>query len=213
MNNRLGATKVVPFQFTMRGATRAEADAAAAAAKANGPNTDGIDGPSLDGATGPIAHVHIDQHYEDIHKVMPSLTMHGGLSQEEGERLLKTRFAIVNAWKPLLKPVARDPLCVCDTRTVALTDAERLWARTVFGDSTTSGVRYNESHKWYFHDGITQDEVLFLKIYDSQHARLQPGRAAGVPHTGFEDPRYKDAPARSSMEIRCMVFWEDQPVN
>lgn len=197
----------------MRGATRAEADAAAAAAKAGAPKTEGIDGPSLDGASGPIAHVHIDQHWQDIPTVMPSLGMHGGLSQEEIDRLLKTRFAIVNAWKPLLKPVTRDPLCVCDVRTVDRErDAVRLWARTIYGDSTTSGVRYDEGHKWYFYDGISQDQVLFLKIFDSQYERLHPGRSAGVPHTGFDDPRYKDEPARTSMEIRCMVFWEDQPL-
>lgn len=57
---------------------------------------------------------------------------------------MRTRFAIISVWKPLAKRVMRDPLCVCDIRTVdAGRDVAKLVAKSQWGDFSNSGVRYH----------------------------------------------------------------------
>jgi hypothetical protein len=37
------------------------------------------------------------------------------VGEEEGEKLMKNRFQIVNIWKPLgINPIANNPLAICD---------------------------------------------------------------------------------------------------
>jgi hypothetical protein len=52
---------------------------------------------------------------------------------------------------------------------------------------------------------LTPDEALLLKIIDSK----EEGVARRSPHIAFvcdED----EGPERQSVEVRCLVFWEDQ---
>jgi hypothetical protein len=48
------------------------------------------------------------------------------------------------------------------------------------------------------------EEVLLFKTYDS----AEDGRARFTPHSSFADPAAPpDAPARESLESRCLVFF------
>jgi hypothetical protein len=46
------------------------------------------------------------------------------------------------------------------------------------------------------------DEVIFIKLYDSDHSR-----AWRCPHTAFRDTTRPDARPRRSMEFRAMAYF------
>jgi hypothetical protein len=139
---------------------------------------------------------------------------------ELGEQLSKTRWAIINVWRAI-KPITKDPLALCDARSARDEDlmpvTSRLppkgsgaYAAVSAGDgSELYYKRYAEGEKWYYAEGMTPGEVLMIKCFDS----LRDGQTARrCPHSAFSDPRtVSDAP-RESIEVRSLVFWEDQPV-
>jgi hypothetical protein len=62
-----------------------------------------------------------------------------------------------------------------------------------------------DKHKWECCSKLTPVEPLLLKIYDSK----DEGVARRSLHTAFvcnED----EGSERQSVEVRCLVFWEDQ---
>jgi hypothetical protein len=71
----------------------------------------------------------------------------------------------------------------------------------------TLTIRPNEAHKWYYLYGQTPSEVLLIKCYDSK----LDGRTRRVPHTAFVNPETVDDPGRESIEVRALVFHEDEP--
>jgi hypothetical protein len=70
----------------------------------------------------------------------------------------------------------------------------------------TYTVRPNSEHKWYYLYGQTPEEVLLIKCFDSK----LDGRARRVPHTAFVNPDTVDEYSRESIEVRALVFYEDQ---
>ena len=66
---------------------------------------------------------------------------------------------------------------------------------------------YSEKHQWYYKDRLTPDEVILIKCFDSKI----DGRARRVPHSAFVDPEAReDEETRESIEVRALVFHEDQ---
>lgn len=59
---------------------------------------------------------------------------------------------------------------------------------------------------------MTPDEVMFIKCFDSRSEGRPNGReglAALTPHTAFVDPATPpDAKGRQSIEVRCLVFYD-----
>lgn len=139
---------------------------------------------------------------------------------EEVPRLSKSRWGIVNIWRPL-KPVPRDPLAVADARSVRDEDLLEIYGRrpgmeeTKDYDAMTKGAgfgvlygKYADGQKWYYWSGMSPDEVMLIKCFDSKDDGSVARRA---PHTAFVDPRTKEVKeARESVELRCLVFFEDQ---
>ena len=68
-------------------------------------------------------------------------------------------------------------------------------------------VRASDDHQWYYVSNMTPDEALVFKQFDSK----KDGRARQTPHSAFqcEDDF---GPARQSIEVRCLVFWEGENV-
>ena len=66
-------------------------------------------------------------------------------------------------------------------------------------------LRHDEGEKWYYCSTMDADEVVMLKIFDSKK-----DIARRVAHSAFEDPSTAADPIRESLEVRCLVFWEDQ---
>jgi hypothetical protein len=123
---------------------------------------------------------------------------------EEAERLLERRFAIIQAWRPIVDPIRSNPLAMADARTVAPEDlliAERRYPNRV---GQTYRLKYNPSHRWFYFPEMRREEAIVFKVFDS----AKDGRARFTPHTSFDDPATPPgAPPRQSIEARALAFF------
>jgi hypothetical protein len=126
------------------------------------------------------------------------------LLPDEAEGLLKQRFAIIQVWRAINRPIEANPLAVADAKSVAFEDfllAERKYPNRV---GQTYRLMHSPKHRWYYFPRMARDEALVFKVFDS----AKDGRARFTPHTSFEDPASppKAAP-RQSIEARALVFF------
>jgi hypothetical protein len=162
-----------------------------------------IDQPGREavGLREPVRYVHNDQTERSaIRRVRDHLP------PEEAEQRLLKRFAIINLWRPIGRPVFTTPLAVCDASSIAASDflASDLVYRDKVGE--TFALKANPQHRWFYFPQLTPDEALLLKIYDSR----QDIAARAGAHTAFDDPTTPaDAPPRQSIELRLLVFFDD----
>ena len=123
---------------------------------------------------------------------------------DEAEALLKRRFAIIQAWRPINLPIRANPLALADARSVAADDllvAERRYPNRI---GQTYRLRFNPAHRWMYFPHQGRDEAIVFKVYDS----ARDGRARFTPHTSFDDPSTPaDAPPRQSIEVRTLAFF------
>jgi len=123
---------------------------------------------------------------------------------DEAEALIKKRFAIIQTWRAIRKPIAKDPLAIADARSIAFSDfipAERRFPDRV---GEIYQVEFNPAHRWNYFPQMHRDEALVFKVYDSKKdvARFSA-------HTSFEDPTSPaDAYPRESIEIRAFAFFD-----
>ncbi|KAK0641782.1 hypothetical protein B0T16DRAFT_220738 [Cercophora newfieldiana] len=151
----------------------------------------------------------------------------------EGESLLKDhRVRVINIWRPLVWPYHSNPLAVCDWRSTTPADYTLADHFTPVWEGESLQVYHSPQHRWWFAKQMNPDDVLLLKMYDSEAERLGSGIAMceswiicnlerctvsstdasdagylGTPHCSFE---WKGANVelspRVSMEIRAIVF-------
>lgn len=178
-----GASRVALFDHTIRRRRPGELD----------------DSPSK---RQPVSQVHVDQ------TTAASIArVHRHLPASDVPDLLKRRFQIINLWRPISHVALDWPLGLCDYRSV---DPEKdvVPVTLVYPDreGETLGVKFNPDHRWRYFRGMTPDELVLIKCFDS----VQDGSVAVfTPHTGFEDPTTpKDAPLRESIELRALVFYD-----
>jgi hypothetical protein len=117
--------------------------------------------------------------------------------------LLGGRFAIVNLWRPIGRPVEKSPLALCDAQ--SLSDGDLVACDLVYRDRVgeTYALQFNPAQRWYHFPRLAPDEAILIKGYDSAE-----GVARFTPHGAFEDPRSRpDAPERESIEARALVFF------
>jgi hypothetical protein len=123
---------------------------------------------------------------------------------DEAEQLLKRRFAIIQVWRAINRPIQSNPLAVADACSVAMEDlvvAERRYPHRV---GQTYRLKFNPNHRWYYFPEMRRDEALVFKVYDSE----KTGRARYTPHTSFDDPTSPaDASPRQSIEVRAFAFF------
>ena len=128
------------------------------------------------------------------------------LLPDEADELLKHRFAIVQVWRAINKPIESNPLAICEARTLATGDliaSERRYPDRV---GETYQIAYNPDHEWFYFPRMNRDEALVFKVFDSR----TDGRARFTAHTSFEDPNTPDnAEPRESIEMRTIAFFED----
>lgn len=148
---------------------------------------------------GPVKRVHVDQSYSAAKNRVPYHL------PEDADKLLKSRYQIINVWRPI-KTIFKDPLGVADARSVP--DSDLVPIGLIYPDrrGETLTVKPNSEHKWNFLYGQTPEEVLLIKCFDSK----LDGRARRVPHTAFENPATVDGYSRESIEVRALVFHEDE---
>jgi hypothetical protein len=122
----------------------------------------------------------------------------------EAEELLKRRFAVIQAWRPIRLPLESHPLAICDARSIRFEDfviSERRYPNRI---GQTYAVKYDPRHLWYWFPQMRRDEAIVFKVYDS----LKDGRARWTAHTSFDDPTSPpNARPRESIEIRTLAFF------
>ena len=123
---------------------------------------------------------------------------------EEAEDLLSRRFAIVQVWRPIDRPVVAHPLALVHAQSVVPNDmivAERRFPNRV---GEIYRLCFSPEHRWFYFPNLQKDEAIIFKVYDSE----KDGRARFTPHTAFVDPTTPDdAPPRQSIEVRSLVFF------
>lgn len=180
--HRTGASKIFIFDHTIR---RQNPDDTSDAATAS--------------SRGPVQRVHIDQSYTAALSRVPYHL------PEEADELVKGRVQLINVWRPI-KQVQRDPLAVAQADSVAEEDLVPVGLIYPTRNGETLSVRHNEGQKWFYKSGLTPEEVILIKCFDSK----TDGRARRVPHTAFSDPTAApNAPTRESIEVRALVFHPD----
>lgn len=148
---------------------------------------------------GPVQRVHIDQSYSAALSRVPFHI------PEDSEELLKGRVQIINVWRPI-KKVLRDPLAIAEANSVFEEDLVPIGLIYPTRKGETLSVKHSDRHRWYFKNQLTPEEVILIKCFDTK----TDGRARRVPHTAFADPKAsEDIPARESIEVRALVFHED----
>ncbi len=126
------------------------------------------------------------------------------LMGQAADSLLRRRFAVISAWRPIRGPLHDAPLAICDANSTAPGDlvAADLIYRDRIGE--TYAVKYSPAHRWLYIPGMWPGEVLLFKSYDSS----RNGVARVVPYTSFEDP---SAPAdrliQESIELKALAFF------
>jgi hypothetical protein len=144
----------------------------------------------------PVTRTHVDQ---TARSTEWRVRLH---SPDEAENLLKGRYRIINVWRPLNGPVQGHPLGFASASSVD--DKDLIGVEHRYPDRTgeTASVRFNPEQKFYYWSGMTNEERLFLKCFDSKD-----GVGQRVPHTAFVDPRTPEgARGRESIEVRALVY-------
>ena len=126
------------------------------------------------------------------------------LLPKEADKLLSKRFSIIQVWRPIQNILEKDPLAICDSRSIKNSDliiSERRYPDRV---GQTYQIKFNKNHEWFYFPKMTRDEAIIFKVYDSE----TDGRSRFTPHTSFVDPNSRlDAPERESIEVRILAFF------
>jgi hypothetical protein len=129
------------------------------------------------------------------------------LLPDEAETLLQHRFAVVQVWRPIRKPVQREPLAIADARSLGtkeLIASARVYPNRV---GETYHMTFNPRHLWYYFPNMQRNEAIVFKTFDS----AKDGRARWTAHCAFDDPTSpSDAPPRESIEMRTLAFFAPQ---
>jgi len=181
-----GASRVFIFDHTIRRPVK------------DSHTTDTTDGPPVN-LRGPVQRVHIDQSYTAARSRVPHHL------PELAEQLVRTRHQIINVWRPI-KKILKDPLAVADAHSVP--DSDLVGVALIYPDrqGETYTVKPNKQHNWYYLYGQEPDEVILIKCFDSK----LDGRARRVPHSAFVNQETESDPGRESIEVRALVFHEDE---
>ncbi len=144
------------------------------------------------------------------------------LDAGEIERILAAgRYAIINVWRNIAQtPVATHPLALCDAASVSPKDLVVFEIHYHDRVGENYFAKHADGHRWYFYPGLTRDEALLIKQWDSAGELARSNGAnsdAADPdgpctfsfHSAFEDPTTpEDAAERWSIEVRCIALYD-----
>lgn len=88
-----------------------------------------------------------------------------------------------------------DEFPVGDALTAPVEGEDQMIAATI--------LRQRDQHRWWYFSNMDRDDVLLFKFYDSDHSVTWR-----CPHTAFHDTSLPDTKTRSSIEVRCVAYWE-----
>ncbi|CCO29327.1 hypothetical protein RSOLAG1IB_07871 [Rhizoctonia solani AG-1 IB] len=182
IKNITGASRVVIFDHTLRK-----------------PRPAGT--PETPENRSPVKLAHVDQTNDSAKR-----RVHLHLPEADVPGLLSKRFQIINLWRPIANAAWQYPLALCDFRSVQDGDFVPSTLKYLDRDGETLVVKYNPEHRWKYLAGMTPDELVLIKCFDSVQSN---GVATFTPHTAIDDPNTpSDAPDRQSIELRALVFYD-----
>ena len=125
--------------------------------------------------------------------------------EKKSGTILKNRFAIINVWRSIVGKVERDPLALCDARSVSLKNLVATERRAKERVGETYRLTFDPEQKWFYFPRMKKNEAILIKSYESD----TNGRARFTPHTAFEDPTSESNGAqRQSIESRVFAFFD-----
>ena len=91
------------------------------------------------------------------------------LDPDAVEHALKSgRFAIINLWRNIARePVATNPLAFCDASRVHPDDLVVFEIHYADRIGENYYAKYSDDHQWYFYSGLTREEPVLIKQWDS----------------------------------------------
>jgi len=146
---------------------------------------------------GPVTKTHVDQSYDGA-----ELRLRWEFP-DDADALVERRYQIINIWRPI-KTILKDPIAVADSKSVP--DADLVEAVMVEDDFHGESwvVRHSSDHQWYYKHRMTPSDVLLIKCFDSNTSVARRSL-----HSAFEDSVHRDAESRQSIEVRCLVCYDD----
>jgi hypothetical protein len=177
-----GASRVVLFDHTIRRRIPGQTD--------------------MTGKRQPVKEVHVDQTTSSA-----TARVHLHLPPSEAPQLLEHRFQIINLWRPISRPAFDMPLTLCDYRSVDK-DNDLVPVARISPErrGETYRVKYSSMHRWKYLKGMTPDEIVLIKCFDSAQDK---DVSIFTPHTAFQDPSMPEgSPPRESIELRALVFYD-----
>lgn len=133
------------------------------------------------------------------------------LGDEEADRWLSKRWGIVNVWRPVGDVVRQWPLALVDSRTLVRScDTVPIYTRNNYKTHFTA-LKYSPHLRFYYVSNLAPDEALVFIDFDSAGNGASSGASAlGMAHGAFEDHSApKMVPRRRSIEVRCLVLYDD----
>ena len=173
-----GAKRVVVFDHTLRSGDEATREAKQVGGPVRGAHNDYTDW------SGP----------QRVRDILP----------DEAEELLKGRFGVIQTWRPINRPVIRDPLAIADAQSTDMEGA--IPTARIYPDRRGETLHYTfiPKHRWYYFPHMERNEAVVFKTFESE----KDGRARWTLHCAFDDPDTPaDAPHRESIEMRTLAFF------
>ena len=155
---------------------------------------------TLGGIRAPVKSVHNDYTERSAPRRLRDI-----VGDAEAERRLRRRWAIVQVWRPIRGDVMRDPLGICDGRSIPQQGFILVQRRYKDRTGEVYHIAHNAAHEWFYFPQMTRNEALVFKVFDSDTSK--PSRFTA--HSAFDDPQSPaDAPPRESIETRTFAFFD-----
>jgi len=133
---------------------------------------------------------------------------------ERPEEVLARRFCIVNVWRSIhAAPVERKPLGILSPGSVPPGDivVHEIHYEDRVGENYNA--RHGPGHEWWLFPGMSRDEAILLKCWDSAGRLAQqpsPGERVDATfafHSALDVAVRPDAPDRESIEVRTVALF------
>lgn len=177
-------------------------------------------GKTLDSSREPARIIHVDYSNEGLRdtarycrKDIVEAGQEALKAEDEGRHA--PRLAAYSVWRPV-STVKRDPLAVCDWRSIKYDDLVAIKYRnpsSINGSGDFIMTAYNAKpplepvqQRWYWMPQQTNSEVLVIKFADTgseQDSRIAAHCAHGSPFL----PGTEGEVLRESVEVRILAFW------
>lgn len=123
--------------------------------------------------------------------------------------ILSHRVLVLNLWRSTgERPLERNPLALCDSRTIKREDLMETALPGYNGQNLDPPLKvftakHNPDQKWYYFPNLTREEVMVFRTFDSH-----PDQGTFVPtlHSAISLPEQDEKAKRESCEVRVLCL-------